>query len=239
MPGVTCPSCGHDADYAAEIVEGQVLLARSDIVTGFENPADPPPGPGFASSDRTSEVASSVRGVRVVDEPEKGLVKARERGRGEARPQLRLLAVVQPEQVAAVLTVAAWLGFAEGGPGVYKIILVLMLGLSALGLGEVHGDAVRGLVVHIGARVAVAPPVDSQVSTLPDVRGIALQLDAPAIRQGFEDVRRGVLIHAHHGAAAAAERDGKDREIEQRDEVRGHAALTSFPSSGTSRACAA
>lgn len=41
-----------------------------------------------ASSDRTSEVASSVRGVRVVDEPDKGLVKARERGRREASGDL-------------------------------------------------------------------------------------------------------------------------------------------------------
>ena len=42
--------------------------------------------------------------------------------------------------VAAILggvvatTIASWLGFAPGGPGVYRIILVLMLGLSALGL---------------------------------------------------------------------------------------------------------
>jgi MFS family permease len=42
--------------------------------------------------------------------------------------------------VAAILggvvatTLAAWLGFAEGGPGVYRIILVIMLVLSALGL---------------------------------------------------------------------------------------------------------
>ncbi len=33
--------------------------------------------------------------------------------------------------------VAAWLGFPEGGPGVYKVILVLMLGLSVLGLATV------------------------------------------------------------------------------------------------------
>ncbi len=38
----------------SEAVEGRLLLARSDIVTRFENPADPPPGPDFASSDRTS-----------------------------------------------------------------------------------------------------------------------------------------------------------------------------------------
>jgi vitamin B12 transporter len=38
----------------SDVVEGQLLLARSDIETGFENPADPPPGPGFASSDHTS-----------------------------------------------------------------------------------------------------------------------------------------------------------------------------------------
>ncbi len=42
--------------------------------------------------------------------------------------------------VAAILggvvatAVASWLGFTPGGPGVYRVILVLMLGLSALGL---------------------------------------------------------------------------------------------------------
>lgn len=35
-------------------VEGQLLLGRSDIETGSENPADPPPGPALASSDHTS-----------------------------------------------------------------------------------------------------------------------------------------------------------------------------------------
>jgi vitamin B12 transporter len=44
----------------SEVVEAQVLLARSDIVTGFENPADPPPGPGFASSDRTTTDRTSA-----------------------------------------------------------------------------------------------------------------------------------------------------------------------------------
>jgi MFS family permease len=34
-------------------------------------------------------------------------------------------------------TVAGWLGLAAGGPGVYKVILVLMLALSALGLAVV------------------------------------------------------------------------------------------------------
>lgn len=38
-----------------------------------------------ASSDRTGQVARQVPGVRVVDEPRKGLVIARERGRQEAR----------------------------------------------------------------------------------------------------------------------------------------------------------
>ena len=41
-----------------------------------------------ASSDRTGEVARAVARVRVVDEPSKGLVKARERGRREARGDL-------------------------------------------------------------------------------------------------------------------------------------------------------
>ncbi len=37
-----------------------------------------------ASSDRTHEVAASFPGVRIVDEPQKGLLSARERGRKEA-----------------------------------------------------------------------------------------------------------------------------------------------------------
>jgi glycosyltransferase involved in cell wall biosynthesis len=41
-----------------------------------------------ASSDRTGERARAVAGVRVVDEPRKGLVQARERGRQEARGEL-------------------------------------------------------------------------------------------------------------------------------------------------------
>ena len=41
-------------------VEGQLLVARSDIETGYENPADPPPGPGFASSDHTSTDRTSA-----------------------------------------------------------------------------------------------------------------------------------------------------------------------------------
>jgi vitamin B12 transporter len=41
-------------------LEGQLLLARSDIETGYENPADPPPGPGFASSDHTSTDRTSA-----------------------------------------------------------------------------------------------------------------------------------------------------------------------------------
>ncbi len=44
----------------SEIVEGQVLLGRSDIETRFENPADPPPGPDFASSSRTSTDRTSA-----------------------------------------------------------------------------------------------------------------------------------------------------------------------------------
>jgi glycosyltransferase involved in cell wall biosynthesis len=41
-----------------------------------------------ASTDRTGAVASSIPGVRVIDEPHKGLVVARERGRQEARADL-------------------------------------------------------------------------------------------------------------------------------------------------------
>jgi cellulose synthase/poly-beta-1,6-N-acetylglucosamine synthase-like glycosyltransferase len=37
-----------------------------------------------ASDDRTGQVARLLRGVRVIDEPRKGLVVARERGRQEA-----------------------------------------------------------------------------------------------------------------------------------------------------------
>jgi glycosyltransferase involved in cell wall biosynthesis len=43
-----------------------------------------------ASTDRTGDVARSVPGVRVVDEPRKGLVVARERGRREASGELLL-----------------------------------------------------------------------------------------------------------------------------------------------------
>lgn len=41
-----------------------------------------------ASTDRTREVAAAIPGVRVIDEPRKGLVMARERGRQEARGDL-------------------------------------------------------------------------------------------------------------------------------------------------------
>lgn len=41
-----------------------------------------------ASTDRTGAVAEAIHGVRVIDEPEKGLVKARERGRREAGGEL-------------------------------------------------------------------------------------------------------------------------------------------------------
>ena len=44
----------------SEVVEGRVLLGRSDIETSYENPADPPPGPAFASSDRTSTDRTSA-----------------------------------------------------------------------------------------------------------------------------------------------------------------------------------
>jgi vitamin B12 transporter len=44
----------------SQLMEGQLLLGRSDIVTGFENPADPPPGPDFASSDQTSTDRTSA-----------------------------------------------------------------------------------------------------------------------------------------------------------------------------------
>ena len=44
----------------SDAVEGQVLVARSDLETGYENPADPPPGPGFASSDHTSTDRTSA-----------------------------------------------------------------------------------------------------------------------------------------------------------------------------------
>jgi glycosyltransferase involved in cell wall biosynthesis len=41
-----------------------------------------------ASTDRTGAIAAAIPGVRVIDEPRKGLVVARERGRQEARAQL-------------------------------------------------------------------------------------------------------------------------------------------------------
>ncbi len=48
------------AHRISDAVEGQLLLARSDIETGYENPADPPPGPSFASSDHTSTDRTSA-----------------------------------------------------------------------------------------------------------------------------------------------------------------------------------
>ena len=42
------------------VVEGRLLLGRSDIVNRFENPTDPPPNPGFSSSDRTTIDRSSA-----------------------------------------------------------------------------------------------------------------------------------------------------------------------------------
>ena len=44
----------------SDVVEGQLLLGRSDIETGFENPADPPPGSSFASSDHSSTDRTSA-----------------------------------------------------------------------------------------------------------------------------------------------------------------------------------
>lgn len=41
-----------------------------------------------ASTDRTGAIAAAIPGVRVIDEPRKGLVVARERGRQEARADL-------------------------------------------------------------------------------------------------------------------------------------------------------
>ncbi len=46
----------------SDAVEAQLLLGRSDIETEFENPADPPPGPAFASSDHTSTDRTSADG---------------------------------------------------------------------------------------------------------------------------------------------------------------------------------
>jgi vitamin B12 transporter len=43
-----------------DALEGHLLLARADLETGYENPADPPPGPAFASSDHTSTDRTSA-----------------------------------------------------------------------------------------------------------------------------------------------------------------------------------
>ena len=69
------------AHRLSDVVEGQLLLARSDIETGYENPADPPPGPGFASSDHTSTDRSSAD-ARVQ-------LRLPRRYRGPGRGQLR------------------------------------------------------------------------------------------------------------------------------------------------------
>ncbi|HEU4524898.1 MAG TPA: TonB-dependent receptor [Gemmatimonadales bacterium] len=44
----------------SETVDGQLLLARSDIETGFENPADPPADPATGSSDQVSTDRTSA-----------------------------------------------------------------------------------------------------------------------------------------------------------------------------------
>jgi vitamin B12 transporter len=44
----------------SETLDGQVLLARSDLETGFENPADPPADPATGSSDQVSTDRTSA-----------------------------------------------------------------------------------------------------------------------------------------------------------------------------------
>jgi vitamin B12 transporter len=46
--------------HFSETVDGQLLLARSDIENGFENPADPPADPATGSSDQVSTDRTSA-----------------------------------------------------------------------------------------------------------------------------------------------------------------------------------
>ncbi|HEX2217882.1 MAG TPA: TonB-dependent receptor [Gemmatimonadales bacterium] len=54
----------------SETLDGQLLLARSDIATGYENPADPPPGPAFESSDHTTTDRTSADARLQVELPQ-------------------------------------------------------------------------------------------------------------------------------------------------------------------------
>ena len=69
--------CAHNEE--AFIVPGLLSLL------GQSRPADEILVINNASTDRTREVSAVLPGVRVVDEPDKGLVIARERGRREAK----------------------------------------------------------------------------------------------------------------------------------------------------------
>jgi glycosyltransferase involved in cell wall biosynthesis len=80
MPSISVIVCAHNEErYLAPCLHS--LLAqtrRPDEILVVNN----------ASVDRTGEVARAIPGVRVVDEPRKGLVVARERGRHEAFGQI-------------------------------------------------------------------------------------------------------------------------------------------------------
>jgi glycosyltransferase involved in cell wall biosynthesis len=68
--------------------EERFLAACLHSVLAQTRPADEIIVVNNASVDRTGEVAAAIPGVRVVDEPRKGLVVARESGRRVARGQL-------------------------------------------------------------------------------------------------------------------------------------------------------
>jgi glycosyltransferase involved in cell wall biosynthesis len=77
---VTVIVCAHNEEaYVAGCLHSLLAQTRTpDEILVINN----------ASVDATGDVARRVPGVRVVDEPQKGLVKARERGRREARGSL-------------------------------------------------------------------------------------------------------------------------------------------------------
>ena len=79
-PGITVIVCAHNEERALPACL-HALLAQT-------RPPDELLVVNNASTDETGAVARQIRHVRVVDEPRKGLVVARETGRVEARGNL-------------------------------------------------------------------------------------------------------------------------------------------------------
>lgn len=110
-PRISVIVCAHDEEQwiAACLFSLAAQFRRPDEVLVINN----------ASRDRTRDVAAAVPGVRVVDEPRKGLTIARERGRIEATGDL--LVYVDADCRAPL----EWLGRVEacflGSPGLIAL----------------------------------------------------------------------------------------------------------------------